>query len=815
MTIGTRYNNSIQKKIGYSLVASITCILALFGLYRYFSIKSEAMQEIRGLTAITIERLAEHLVIPMWDIDKDQVEKTIMAYMMDKRIYAIIVRDEEDLLFLGRKRDKDWQITETHTVNAENLLTRRTEIFSSGKEFGQISPEKLGTVDIYITQKFVTTDLQSEIVKTLVTIIIMDIAALSLIWFVTLSIIRPVGTIVKIADDIANGDFSREIDIRQPDEIGHLADTFRNMKDTIDHVLQEMDGLIQDLQQGKLDTRGDATAFSGSWRELVVGVNMVIDAFVTPINKAAASLDSISKGDIPEQISEEYQGDFNKLKNNLNQLINAIHTAAESDKAKNKAEAAQKASEAANQAKSEFLSNMSHELRTPLTGILGYAQILLQDTALGPLQRDALNIIHQSGNHLLTLIDDILDLSKVEAGKLELLPSACPLPNFLTGIVGLIRMKAEQKQILFKYEPQTPLPVGVLADEKRLRQILINLLDNAVKFTNQGSVTLRVSSRGMGADDEGQSAIRIRFEVLDTGIGMPPEQLEKIFLPFEQFGTARSRSEGTGLGLVVTQRLVELMGSRVQVTSIVGKGSRFWFDIDFPPATIAAPDAHAALPIITGYSGNPMTVLVAEDKLSNRSMLVNALEPLGFNVVAVEDGEAEVAQAQVLRPDIIITDLVMPGIDGAEAVRQIRQIPELQTTPVIGTSASISAEDRRRMLAAGCDAFVSKPINLPELLDMLATHLSLEWLYAEMPEKAAKPEASEKQAALLPPPPEELELLYDLAMKGDMSEIQAYAARLEQSNPQYSPFAWTLKEFAKNFQDEQILMLVESYRNAE
>ncbi len=803
----TLYAKSIRKKIGFNLVLIITCILAMFGVYRYFVIRSESLRELHDLANMTIERLAEHLVIPMWDIDADLVEKTILAYMMDKRIYAIIVKDEDEVFFQGRKRDQHWKIVETEREVSGDFLTRSKEIVSAGDEFGRVNEETLGRVEIYITPKFVTAELSQEILKTMITMLILDIAAFILAWFVTLDITRPVAKIVKIADAVANGDFSQDIDLRQPDEIGHLADAFRNMKAMIGRVLAEMDELIQEIRAGKFDARGDATGFAGDWRELVMGVNTVIDAFVMPINMAAASLDLISKGDIPDQITEEYRGDFNQLKYNLNQLITAIHTATELARAKKQAEAE-------NQAKNEFLSNMSHELRTPLNGILGYAQILLQHQELSPFQRDALNIIYQSGNHLLTLINDILDLSKVEAGKLELLVSTFDFQTFLDGIVGLIWLKAERKHILFEHEALTPLPAGVQADEKRLRQILINLLDNAVKFTHQGQVTLRVRAElSTNQENAHPSAplYSVRFDVADTGIGIPADQLESIFLPFEQFGDARSRREGSGLGLAVTKRLVGLMGSTIHVESVVGQGSRFWFELALPAQTLAPDEEPRFSRKITGYRGTRLTVLVVEDDETNRSMLMNVLKPLGFHVVVAENGAEEVAQAQAIRPDAIVTDLVLPGMSGVEAVQQIRQLPELQHVIIIGTSASVFEKDQQRMIIAGCDAFIAKPINIRHLLDMLAAQLGLEWVYDEG--GATLPaERCEPNAPLLPPPPEELETLYALALGGDMDEILEYAIQLEKYDAALTPFARKVREFAQNFQDEEMLLFVAQYR---
>ena len=461
----------------------------------------------------------------------------------------------------------------------------------------------------------------------------------------------------------------------------------------------------------------------------------------------------------------------------------------------------------ANQAKSTFLANMSHELRTPLNSILGYAQILKRDE-LTEKQRDGLNIVEESGHHLLTLINDILDLSKIEAGKLEIYPAPLLLSLFFERVVGIIRNRAQQKGVYLIYEADKNLPTGIEADEKRLRQVLLNLLGNAIKFTDAGVVTLRVSL----LDSLANGKVSIRFEVQDTGIGMTPEQLDKVFIPFEQVGDTQRYIEGTGLGLAITSQLVELMGGEIQVKSEIGIGSTFWFDASFPTLTTAGKEVKSSIEPseIIGYQGSRRTLLVTDDNTNNRKFLFTLLESLGFIVHLAINGQEGVNRAKEVQPDLILTDLVMPVMDGFKAVQIIRDSQALKEIPIIAISASVFTKDKAKTQHFGFNAFLPKPIETSKLFEVLEKLMNLTWIYAT-PKEIRQPtseESLESQSfGLIPPPLAELEILYELAMLGRMRRIREWAARIETLDEQYLPLVSRVKKLAKVYETRQIAEL--------
>ena len=478
----------------------------------------------------------------------------------------------------------------------------------------------------------------------------------------------------------------------------------------------------------------------------------------------------------------------------------------------------QKVTQNSSEAKSEFLANMSHELRTPLNGILGYTQIIQRTESLSEKGRKGISIIYQCGSHLLTLINDVLDLSKIEARKLELYPVDFYLPAFIDSVTEICRIRAEQKAIAFHVELDPDLPTGIHADEKRLRQVVINLLSNAIKFTNQGSVTFKVQVIGQESNANGKTNYKIRFQVIDTGTGIIPEQAEKIFLPFEQVGNQKRQSEGTGLGLAISQNIVLLMGSQIQVQSSLGKGSTFWFEATLPESKDWAKVSRVVEQgTIIGYQGQRRTILIADDKWENRSVIVNLLEPVGFTVVEASHGEEAWEQALLYKPQMIITDLVMPRLNGFELIERLRKSGLFKEIAVIASSASVFAIDQHKSIDVGADAFLAKPIEAEMLLEILRQFLQLEWIFDGKVDAIKKnyTGALEQQNEIIYPAQEVLQELLELTQDGDIQKILELAEELSASDQSLSVFNQQLVELASNFQLKRLETFIVSIQESE
>jgi signal transduction histidine kinase/FixJ family two-component response regulator len=543
-----------------------------------------------------------------------------------------------------------------------------------------------------------------------------------------------------------------------------------------------------------------------------------------PLNELIKATDDVSVGNFEVRLDDQRRDELGQLAHSFKGMVNQLQSSfvvleervaertTELKTAKESADQAKEVADQANRAKSEFLANMSHELRTPLNGILGYSQILQRSNSMNAKDLKGISVINQCGNHLLNLINDILDLSKIEARKMELYPSEFHFLSFLHGVGEMCRIRAEEKGVKFDFSPEPDLPEGILADEKRLRQVLLNLLGNSIKFTTEGKVSLVVKSQPLqeltSTSDKKQMLRRFRFQVSDTGVGITPDQIEKIFNPFEQVGDVKKQGEGTGLGLSISQRIVALMGGKIEAVSTPGEGSTFWFDVDLPEGHNWVETAHQqSLGKIIGYEcvdsnvsiENRKKILVVDDGWENRSILTQLLEPLGFEVTEAENGQTGLAQAIKARPDLIITDLAMPVMDGLTFIKHLREVAELADTCVLVSSASVSLAAQSKSSQAGGDDFIPKPVQAETLFSAIGRHLNLVWKYEKLDADHRKAIDLENEALVLPNA-DVLKHLYALAENGDIFGLIDEAKALADAEPSLTPFCHHLLDLADDFE---------------
>jgi signal transduction histidine kinase/CheY-like chemotaxis protein/streptogramin lyase len=499
---------------------------------------------------------------------------------------------------------------------------------------------------------------------------------------------------------------------------------------------------------------------------------------------------------------------------------------------------AQHAAEAANQAKSVFLANMSHELRTPLNAILGFARLVGRDPALPAKQKENLDVISRSGEHLLGLINDVLEISKIEAGQHTLLKSGFDLYRALDTLEEMFRFRAGQKGLRLVFERTPDVPRYVKTDERKLRQVLTNLLSNAVKFTQEGSVMLRVSKSQNGQMGEwanGQTPVQsspvgdddshllptpyslLQFEIEDTGVGIAPEEMDVLFEAFTQTESGRRVQQGTGLGLPISRQFVRLMGGEITASSQVGQGTVFEFDIQAEPADSAEIRARQPARQVIGLEpGQPdYRILVVEDNLESRTLLHKVLAEVGFTVQEAVNGQQAVELHSNWHPHLIWMDMRMPVMDGYQATRQIKATPQGQDTAIIALTASAFEEERDEVLAAGCDGFVRKPFREAEVFEVMAQHLGVRYVYRDLAPHAGQ-EAEEQLSQALTPtdlaalPSDWVSELYQAARGGKARSILAL---LEQIESDHAPLARALAQLVHEFRFDRIVALTKPQGN--
>jgi signal transduction histidine kinase/FixJ family two-component response regulator len=470
-------------------------------------------------------------------------------------------------------------------------------------------------------------------------------------------------------------------------------------------------------------------------------------------------------------------------------------------------ELAKEKSEFANKAKSSFLTNMNHELRTPLNGILGYAQILKLDKNIMQFKQaeTGLNIIERSGTHLLNLINDILNISKIEAQKMELNLSDFNLAEMLASLCAIIDVRAKQKNISVKLNMPPNLPTHVIGDEKKLTEVLLNLLSNAVKFTDAGEVILQVQRLKQTAQ-----AIEYRFTVIDSGVGIAESDLSDIFEAFKQVGEKNRKAEGTGLGLTISYKLVQLMGGNLQVKSDTEQGSVFWFDLTLPLAdniqlnNVNQNKQLFASRQIIGYQGKRQRILIVDDITDNRLVLTSLLTPLGFEIMEANDGRDALEKITNIQPDLIITDLIMPVMSGFEMMRTLRQDKNLCYLKIVSISASSILKSESARNEYNFDAALEKPIQLDRLFKALENQLNIKWIYDDNTNNISEND-DDLFNRLLIPESDALALLYEWAQDGNFIKFNK---KLDDLTIQYPLFVKKMRQMSQTYQDKEICQFI-------
>ncbi|MGA0333249.1 MAG: ATP-binding protein [Kiritimatiellia bacterium] len=523
------------------------------------------------------------------------------------------------------------------------------------------------------------------------------------------------------------------------------------------------------------------------------------------LRNASRAADKVAQGDLSETLPEGGEDEISELASAFNRMVDTIRQADEeiTREVEDRIRAERKAQIAA-KAKSDFLAHMSHEFRTPLNGILGYSQLLLMDKGLSLKNIEVVKSLRKSGESLLELINDVLDLTKIEAQKMNVQKTRFYLGDFLDSILESYAEQVKMKGLEFKINLHENLPEDIFSDQIRLRQILVNILGNAIKFTDKGHVGIAVSPLDGG----------IRFSVFDTGIGIAPENHAAVMQPFQQVEHLDRKNKGTGLGLPISNRLLEVMGSHLNIKSAVGEGTTFWFDLPQPDVKfrklVYSPSR------ITGYRGKARRIIIAEEGIGTSSLLIPLLQKVGFEVIHLLSPESLLEKSPVFQPDVVVMNLYFGEKDGVEVMRELQKIiernPESEPPSIFFFSDHRGSDDRERSLRSGADAYLGLPIRFSDILDSLRTALDLVWIEGDALHPQDSGEAGEsapKAEERIPDRPILSELL-GITCSGNVRQLKEKLKELKNEDSQLAPFVDRLLALCGQYRMNAIMKELET-----
>jgi len=623
-------------------------------------------------------------------------------------------------------------------------------------------------------------DMNRLFILTLLATLLVSVVLVFISIMVVRSIVRGIEVLSNGTLQVTHDDLNYRMQLDSKDELQEYAQAFNNMMTRLDENMASKEVLNQEIEAHLI-----AETKLRKYRD---SLEQKVKDRTEALEKSRMAAISIMEDANHQRLSAEQARDATVKANKA--LEKEIRVREQVQKKLRENEASLKmmvvAADSANKAKSTFLANMSHELRTPLNAILGFSEIMSRDSQLNEQSKEQLAVINRSGEHLLNMINSVLDLSKIEAGRLEIVPEHCDLQQLINDIELMIAVQAKSKGLMFELESDPKLQAYVNVDSGKLRQILINLLGNALKFTEQGGISLRVNTRAITDD---QQRVMLYIEIEDSGIGIAEDKLDSIFKPFVQAGSSSQSAKGTGLGLAITKSLIMLMDGQISVKSEVNKGTLFSLQLPVQiskKALIAAEEEVIA--VITGIEENQPNwrILIVDDSSENRMLLKVLLTQVGFHVREAEDGKQAIHMFSEWHPDLIWMDINMPVINGYEATKTIRKMEDGEKVKIIAITGSVFNEQKARIRDAGCDGIVRKPYRNHEIYEILKNVLGVNFIYADANTDIADSEQIELKSdasdGLLQISDEVADKLAELTLELDREAFLAFLDSTEELN---------------------------------